>query len=124
MMLLDTSAIIEHFIGSKEGKVVQETLKKEPCYISILTLAEAKGWCLKNGRDYGLWLEATKKLTTTVNIDEEICEKGADITFEMQKKNRDFGLMDGMILASARSINQRLMTKDRHFEGLTDAVLI
>ncbi|MEE8358885.1 MAG: PIN domain-containing protein [Candidatus Hydrothermarchaeales archaeon] len=123
-MLLDTSAIIEHFIGSKKGKPVQKTLKKESCYISILTLAEARRWCLKNGRDYMMWLEMTKKLTTIVNLDEKICEKGADIALKMQQKNKGFGLMDGLILASARSINQKLMTKDRDFEGLKDVVLI
>lgn len=37
-----------------------------------------------NGRDFGVWLEATKKLTTIVNMDEGICEKGADITFVLR----------------------------------------
>ena len=51
-------------------------------------------------------------------------KNGAKIAFEMKKKDKSFGLMDGLILASARSIKQKLMTKDKHFEQLEDVKLI
>lgn len=46
------------------------------------------------------------------------------VRLHSEKESERFGLLDGIILASARSIDQRLMTKDKHFEGIGDIVLI
>ncbi|MFH1774872.1 MAG: PIN domain-containing protein [Methanobacteriota archaeon] len=123
-MFLDTSAVIEHFLGSKRGERVAAILKREPCFISILSLAEAKIWCIKNNRDYAIWLEKTSKMVSIVEITKSICESGAEITHTMQKTNKNFGLMDGLILATARSLNQGLMMKDAHFKGIEDVEII
>lgn len=123
-MFLDTSAVIEHFIGSKRGEKVAEILKSEPCFISILSLAEAKIWCMRNNRNYAIWLEKTSKMVSILDLTKNICESGAEITYTMQKTNKNFGLMDGLILATARSLNQGLMTKDAHFKGIGDIRII
>lgn len=117
-MFLDTSALIEHFVGSKRGEKVADILRKEPCFISILSLAEIKVWCLRNRRDYDVFVEKANKIVSTVDVTKSICESGAEITHEVQKTSRSFGLMDGMILASARSIEQKLVTGDAHFRGV------
>lgn len=123
-MFLDTSAIVEHFIGSKRGENVAAELKNEPCFVSILSLAEVKIWCIRNDRDYALWLEKTSKMVSIVELAKSTCESGAEITYEMQKTNKNFGLMDGLILATARSLGQELMTKDAHFEGIKNIKII
>lgn len=123
-MFLDTSAVIELFIGSGEGKKVLETMVEDGAFISIVTYAEVALWCKRNGKDWGIWKENIEKIADTVDLTSNICYDGAKITFEAKRNEKKFGIIDGLILASARSINQRLMSKDKHFKVFEDAILI
>ncbi|MBI4363153.1 MAG: PIN domain-containing protein [Euryarchaeota archaeon] len=123
-MFLDTSAVIEHFVGSAKGERVADTLRGEPCVVSILTMAEVKTWCLRSGRDYGTFAERMDRMASVVGLTRAICESGAEVAHEARKTRRGFGLMDGLILASARSLGQRLMTADAHFRGMDSVEML
>jgi len=123
-MFLDTSAVIEFFIGTKRGEGVSEAIKEEDCFVSILTYAEAAVWCRRNGRDFELWKEKLERIANVVEVTHGICAEGARITCETKEKETSFGIIDGIILASARSIGQTLTTKDGHFRDFDDAIII
>lgn len=123
-MFLDTSAVIEFFIGTKKGSEVSEAIKAEDCFISILTYAEVAMWCRRNKKDFELWKEKLERIANVVEATPGICAEAARITHEAKKKEASFGMIDGMILASARSISQKLMTKDGHFRDFEDAIII
>lgn len=123
-MFLDTSTVIELFIGSDKGERVLKTITKDDVFISILTHAEVAIWCKRNGKDFEVWRDMIEKIANTVDLTPAICYDAAKITFETKKNEKNFGIVDGIILASARSIDQRLMTKDKHFKGFEDAILI
>lgn len=42
----------------------------------------------------------------------------------MRKTMRDFGLADAYILAAARKLDAKVLTGDKHFEGVKEAVFI
>ncbi len=123
-MFLDTCAIIELFLGSEEGDRVLEAIKEEDTFISILSYAEVALWCKRNREDFEIWKENTEKIANTVDLTPSICRDAAKITFEAKQSKKKFGIIDGIILASARSINQRLISKDRDFKGFEDVILI
>ena len=123
-MFLDTSAVIELFLGTDEGKVVLEAIRNDDAVISIITYAEVAMWCKREERDFEIWRENIEKIANVVNLTPRIACDAANITFEAKQKDKSFGIIDGIILASARSVNQRLITKDKHFEGFSDVVIL
>ncbi|MCS4542486.1 MAG: PIN domain-containing protein [Euryarchaeota archaeon] len=123
-MFFDSNAIIEHFLGSKRGEKVKEKLKTESCFISEISLAEIALWCCREKEDVTRRFKEIREIVEILDLNEEMYKVGAKIAFEMKKKDKSFGLMDGLILTSARSIKQKLMTKDKHFKQLEDVELI
>lgn len=59
-----------------------------------------------------------------VPLDAEIYKTGAKIAFEAKKHDRNFGLMDGLILASGRRVGHKVLSKDPHFRSFEDAEML
>lgn len=100
-------------------------MENEQLFISLIQLGEISDWCLKNNIDP---LQRISKLKDIVNItplDEDICIEGSKIKFEMRKSGAsNFSLIDGVVLASSRSILQKLLTTDSDFNKAGDAIII
>ena len=59
-----------------------------------------------------------------VPIDEEMGLLAGKIHGEMKARDKSFGMMDATILATARRKKIKVLTKDRHFEGFEEAVML
>ena len=127
-MFLDTSVIIEIFRNDRNSKTFQDIytyIKDEPIFISIIQIGELSDWCLKNRIDPEKRITKLKQILNVIPLNEKICYEAAHIKHMIRKKDvAKFGLLDGIILASARSINQRLLTTDSDFRTIDDAVVI
>jgi predicted nucleic acid-binding protein len=127
-MFLDTSIIIEIFRNDKNSKKFQEIytcIKDEPIFMSIIQIGELSDWCLKNRIDPEKRVTKLKQILNVIPLNEKICYDAAHIKYTIRKKGATkFGLLDGIVLASARSINQRLLTTDSDFRTLSDAVVV
>jgi len=127
-MLVDTSAIIEilrHSRTSNEFKVIQEHIEAEEVYMLVVQLGELSDWCIANRRPVKERVEAVKNLANIIPVDEEICLEGSKLKNERRKKGfAGFGLLDGLVLAAARSVGERVLTFDRDFAGEEDCVVI
>ncbi len=127
-MLVDTSAIIEilrHSRTSNEFKVIQEHIGAEEVYMLVVQLGELSDWCIANRRPVKERVEAVKNLANIIPVDEEICLEGSKLKNERRKKGfAGFGLLDGLVLAAARSVGERVLTFDRDFAGEEDCVVI
>src|SRR5579875_3721318 len=94
-------------------------------YVSVIQLAEVSDWCAKNGIPVINGIDSVKQIAQVVQLDEDICEISGALKLEKRRSgSSDFGLIDAIILASARSIGQRLLTLDSHFEGEDDCVIL
>lgn len=123
-MLLDTSALVEYFIGSKKGERVKALLLEEACYISEISLPELALWCYRENLDVDEYFKKTKKIVAIVTLDDEIYKTGSRLTFEIKKQDRTFGLMDGLILASGRRVGHKILSADPHFKYFKDAEIL
>lgn len=127
-MFLDTSVIIEIFRNDKNSKKFQDLytyLKDEPLFISIIQIGELADWCLKNNIDPEKRITKLKQILNVIPLNEKICYNAAQLKYSIRKKGViKFGLLDGIVLASARSINQRLLTTDSDFRKLSDTIVI
>ncbi len=127
-MFVDTSVIIEIFRNDKNSKKFQDLytyLKDEPLFISIIQIGELADWCLKNNIDPEKRITKLKQILNVIPLNEKICYDAAQLKYSIRKKGvAKFGLLDGIVFASARSINQRLLTTDSDFTKLSDAIVI
>jgi predicted nucleic acid-binding protein len=126
-MFLDTSVIIDIFrFGPEDDRFrpIYEHIGDEPLYMSVIQVGEISDVCLRSGVDPGGTLSLIREFVNVVPLSEELCLEGSAIEHEMRRKGNDrFSLVDGLILASARSVGQRLLTGDGDFEGVEDAVV-
>ena len=127
-MFLDTSILID-ILTSKDGSTkfneILKHVKDEPIFISIIQIGEITDWCLKNNIDAKDRILKVKEFANIIPLNENICIEGSIIKKNMRKKGKSkFGLIDGIILASARSINQEFLTKDRDFQKAKDVILL
>jgi len=127
-MFLDTSIIIEIFRTGKDTKKFEEIynfIKDEPLFISVIQLGEISDWCLKNKINPKDRINRLKDILNIIPLSEKVCLEGSKIKYEMRKKRLfKFSLFDGIILASAQSINQKLLTIDQDFKKAKDVILL
>jgi len=127
-LLLDTSVVIEvlrHIKTSKEFKLIQRRIGEEELYVFVVQLAELSDWCFANDVPVRERVEEVKKLANIIPLDEDICLEGSRIKNERRKKGfRSFGLVDGFLLAAARSVGERLLTFDRDFAEEQDCLVL
>ncbi len=127
-MLLDTSTVVEIFrnpIGSAVLERITARMEGEEAYVSIIQVAEVADWAERNKAPPEVRIDALKELARIVPIDERICLAAAEVKRARRKAGFDsFGLIDGIVLATARSIGQRVLTFDKEFKGEEDCILI
>lgn len=127
-MFLDTSIIIEIFRSEKNSKTfeeIYELIKDEPLFISVIQIGEISDWCLKNNIDPEKRISKLRQLLNIIPLSEKLCFEGSQIKFNLRKKGiSKFSLIDGIILASARSINQKLITMGKDFRKIKDAIVL
>ena len=127
-MFLDTSIIIEIFRSGKKSETFEEIfelIKDEPIFISIIQIGEISDWCLKNNINPEKRISRLKQILNVVPLSEKICLEGSKIKYNIRKKEKKkFSLIDGIILSSARSINQKLLTMDKDFRKINDTIVL
>ncbi len=127
-MLIDTSAIIEilkHPATSDRFKLIEANIGSEDLYVLVIQLAELFDWCVANRLSARETTEAVKKFASIIPVDEELCLEGSRIKAERRKRGYpNFGLIDGLILAAARMIGERLLTFDQDFSGERDCTVL
>jgi predicted nucleic acid-binding protein len=127
-LLLDTSAIIEvlrHPKTSKEFRLIQKHIGAEELYVLIVQLAELSDWCIANNVPVRERVERVRNIANIIPLDEDICLEGSRIKNERRRKGfGNFGLLDGLLLAAARSVGERVLTFDRDFAEEKDCILV
>lgn len=127
-MFLDTSIIIEIFRSKKNSETFEEIfkiIKDDPIFISVIQIGEISDWCLKNNINPEKRISKLKLIMNVVPLNEKICLDGSKIKYNVRKKGiKKFSLIDGIILSSAISINQKLLTTDKDFVNIKDAIVL
>jgi predicted nucleic acid-binding protein len=127
-VLLDISTIVEILrrpADSAHFEKIMTDIGDEQVYISMVQLTEIADWAIRNKAPPEERIKAIKEMARIVPLDEGICLDAAAIKQRRRKAGRnDFGLMDGVILATARSIGQRVLTMDDDFAGENDCVVV
>ncbi|MCP8313065.1 MAG: PIN domain-containing protein [archaeon] len=127
-MLLDTSVIVEIFrspsASRRHRKIVKE-IGEEEVFVSVIQLAEVADWAVRNRIPPKDRVASIKEFARIVPLDEQICLDASVIKYRRRELGySDFGLLDSIVLATARSIGQRVLTFDKDFTGESDCLVI
>lgn len=127
-MLFDTSVLVAWTDRPPEDPVVErirELAGEGPVIISPIQFGELADIARKHGIDA---MTYTQEFTRAeqVPLTMDVAIEGSRIKAQARKRahSRDFSLIDGILLASARSAGVELVTLDRDFEGFDDCVVV
>ena len=124
-MLLDTSALVAAFTSKKAAERIAKEVGDSQIYVSQIQLAELADWATRSGVPAAERVETVGQIADIVPLTKEICLEAAAIKSSKRKKAVPaFGIIDGIVLATARSLGQTLLTFDADFAGEEDCVVL
>jgi predicted nucleic acid-binding protein len=124
--VVDAYAWIEYLIGSEAGSEVNTILENESneIYTCAVTVAEVISQVSREGRDVEVAYDVLVNNSQIINVDEELSKETGLLHSEMRKTEKDFGLADAYVLATARKLKSKVLTGDKHFRSVKEAVLL
>ena len=122
-IMIDASAWIELIEGTELGRRVQKYLDDCDCLTSSLTVAEV---CSKARRKGNYEEAAFQSMTTTdiIPLTGEIAKTAGMLHAYHHEKNSKFSMGDAVILATARKLGAKILTKDTDFRNIPEAILL
>ncbi len=132
-IVTDSYAWIEHFIGSKKGRKVDELLENaEEVYTPDTVLAEIARKYVREGVDLKIVNQRLGEITeasTIICLDAKLAATTAKSYLEMEVDAKKFrlnspSLFDAIVLAVGRSLEAKIVTGDQHFRNFPETIWI
>ncbi|MDP3881732.1 MAG: PIN domain-containing protein [Nanoarchaeota archaeon] len=123
-VIIDTSAWIEYFQGSKEGETVNQYLKDNEIITTVVTLLELSYKADKEGWNIKDYLNFIKLKSNVVGIKESSILQFGKLYNEARKREKSFGFADAIILLTSNLEKAQILTKDLHFKGFDNAIML
>ena len=124
--IIDTYAWIEYFSGTDKGEILSKLFKNiNNKFITMeCSLAELKGYCLKNNFNFDKMHSAVNKNSFIFPVLKEHWLGAAAIKSEMRKRFKDFGLIDSILIEKQKELNCKIISGENHFKELKDVIYI
>ena len=124
--VVDAWAWIEYLVGSEHGSKLNKILEDESSeiYTCAVTLAQVISKIAREGRDVEIPYSLLMSNSQIMNADEELSKHAGLLHAEMKQEEKNFGLADAYVLATAKKLKSKVLTGDAHFKNIKDAVLI
>jgi predicted nucleic acid-binding protein len=123
--VVDSYAWIEYFRGSEAGKRARGFIEGGQAATATITVAELREKYTREGWPYfDEDLLFIMSLTAIVNLTKDIAVTAGEINAAMKAKVKGWGMADSITLATAQVAKAKVVTGDKHFKGLKQAILI
>jgi predicted nucleic acid-binding protein len=123
--VIDSYAWLEYFRGSPSGERAKRYVEGGAAATSALTFAELQEKYLKEKwRTYSEDSEFMATRTLVVPLERSVASLAGEINHSRKKVVKGWGMADSLILATAKKASAKVVTGDRHFEGLSEAIMI
>jgi len=123
--VVDSYAWIEYFRGTQAGKKALRYIEGNSAATSVLSLAELKEKYLREKwKSFDEDLAFVAARTTLTQVDRQVSLLAGEINHDRKAVVKNWGMADSIILATARTASAKVVTGDRHFEGLPDAIIV
>lgn len=123
--LIDAYSWIEYLEGSLIGEKLHKLLQEDnEIYVLPITIAEVVSKVKRKKGNFETAYEAVISNSKIFETTPRIAKEAALIHAEMRQKNSSFGIVDSLLIASAKFLGAKIVTGDRHFKGFPEAILI
>jgi predicted nucleic acid-binding protein len=123
--VIDSYAWLEYFRGSASGRVAKGYIEGGAAATSAVTLAELREKYLKEKwESFEVDSDFLTTRTYLVPVEKTLALLAGEINHSRKKVVKDWGMADSLILATARNASAKVITGDRHFEGLAETIMI
>lgn len=124
--IIDSYAWIEYFIGSAKGRILNKLFSSEKNMFFTVEccLAEIQGWALRENQGFDRLFKIIKANSDIIEIEQEDWVDAAKERFEQRKKQKDFGLIDAVILVKQKQLRCDVVSGDSHFKKLKGVVFM
>lgn len=132
-IVIDAYAWIEHFAGSVKGRKVKEIIENaDDVYTPDTVLAEIARKYIREGVEeevVDLRLQEIANASNIVHVDTKLALEAARCFLELRvtarkSKQREPSLFDGIVLATGRLLESKIVTGDEHFRSLAETLWI
>ncbi len=124
-LVMDASAWIEYLEGTEKAKPIIKILESDTNEIFTPTtaIAEVISKFLRKSIDVKIAVASISNLSATIDIDQEISLLAGQIHAAAKQNNRDFGMLDAFVVASAKKLKAKIITADYDFKQFKEAML-
>ena len=125
-LVADAYTWIEYLEESEKGRKAAKFLEDDSneIFTSSANVAEVISKFLRSNKDVGIAIKCINSMSNVVNVTQEIANLAGQIHFEAKKKNKDFGMLDAFVAATAKKLNAKIITGDPDFKNFKEAVMI
>ena len=122
--VIDSFAWIEYFAGSEKGELAKKYIESGRSITPTIIIAELSAKYAKLKEDFDPKLRFINLKSRIVALDEDIAKLAGTINVERKSKIDRWGIVDSIVLATARIQKVRVVTGDEHFRDLQEVVMI
>ncbi|MBI4139775.1 PIN domain-containing protein [Candidatus Woesearchaeota archaeon] len=124
--VLDAYAWIEYLNGSERGNAIVSIVdnKNNEIFTSAATLSEVLSKFLRTGKSEFIAINSIHSLSSVVPVSSDIAVGTARIHHDQKKKNKNFGMLDSFVVATAQNVDAKIITGDDDFKGLKNVIFI
>ena len=124
--IIDTYAWIEYFIGSKKGEVLKKLFsdEKNNFFTIACSLAEIRSWALMNDEDFDKLYKIMQANSTIIDVTQNNWIETGRERFKQRRSQKDFGMIDAILLVKQKESNSKLITGDKHFKIMKDVIFL
>ena len=123
-MMIDAFAWLEYFKGSDKGKKVAEIIQNNESFTATTTIAEVASRMLRTHEDAKAARQLIEGNSIIVEITSEIAAQAGEIHCAAKKQNKEFGMLDAFVVASAQAKNAVVLTGDEDFKPFRNVIFI
>lgn len=123
-IVYDTYAWIEYFLGSKKGMVVRDYFDKGTVITPLIVLLELSYKADKENWDFKKYLNFIKAKSQIVGMNEDFVLSFGGLYNKIKKEVRGISIADVIVLNTAILNDAKILTGDKHFADISNAILL
>jgi predicted nucleic acid-binding protein len=119
-VVVDSFAWIEYFAGTKPGEKAARYIESGQAITPTIVVAELSAKYSSLQQDFASKLKFITLKSRIIALDEQIAVEAGAINVERKRKIARWGMVDSIILATARAQKASVLTGDEHFRDLEE----
>ena len=124
--VVDAYTWIEYLEDSEKGRKAAKIIEEDSnaIFTSSATVAEIISKFLRVNKDVRTAINCINSMSNVISVNQEIANLAGHIHFEAKKNNKDFGMLDAFVAATAQKVRAKILTGDPDFKGFKEAIMI